>query len=749
MTISSTLNRIAFTGNGVTTAFPITYVFFTQADLVVLEVTITTGAQVVKVLNSDYTISGVTDSAGHYSNGGTVNANVAPPSTVQWVVYRDPVVTQLVSLTEGAALPVKASIESPLDYLTMLEQRSRDLVSRSLAQPDGDVVNITKLPSKVARASSFLAFDANGNPISAPGTSSTLTPVSAFIATLLSAADAPTALAILTAAAINSQAFIGTPTLPTGTIAVLQTTGNNTTAVATTSFTQQEITSNLASHPRVPVRQTVLGGRVDANGAANWLVIGTGLQVDYAATLTPVVITGAAGYDASGEVDSLCILSVDQTNQFTSIPANTTNFLYVDRASATTITGNNIPQPPQYGEVFDQTQNCLLHFDGTNGQTTTTDDYGNTWALVGGTLTTAQKQFGTASLVLSGAGQYAEWVPPIPARFAQQGYGWTIEGWFRFNVLPTAGQHMSLFNFGQNATTFGIELYLFNNAGSLKLEIYLSSNGISRDIVNGTVGVNTTWAINTQYHIAMVFDPIQGKYFVYFNGAQDISVTANTPVSQVIRARIGETLDASLSQMNGWVDEFRVSPSVRYPNGTTFTPAVSAFTVGGHYFSIPQMKMFEITSASSTAGSDPGMTNRPTRVFVGECDSSGAAITAVRSYAYRGRYVSPDTVIPSPATTVSFTHNLGLIPLIKPVAWVRCYTTESGYIPGSITALSGTVTFGSAYGHENIVALTSRTVASITTDNTSALIVQNRSTGVDALATSTNWRMFVTAQRGW
>jgi hypothetical protein len=193
MTISSTLNRITFACNGITVTFPITYPFFAQADLVVLETVITTGAQTTKTLNSDYTITGTTDAAGHYPNGGNVVAAVAPAGTVAWTVYRDPATTQLVSLTEGGQLPVKASIEAPLDYVTMLEQRSRDLVSRSLTQPDGDSATITRLPAKVIRASSFLAFDANGNPISAPGTSSTLSPVSAYILTLLDDVDAATA----------------------------------------------------------------------------------------------------------------------------------------------------------------------------------------------------------------------------------------------------------------------------------------------------------------------------------------------------------------------------------------------------------------------------------------------------------------------------------------------------------------------------------------------------------------------------
>ena len=46
------------------------------------------------------------------------------------------------------------------------------------------------------------------------------------------------ATAIATKADLASPTFTGTPTLPTGTIAVTQSFGNNSTAIATTSFVQ-------------------------------------------------------------------------------------------------------------------------------------------------------------------------------------------------------------------------------------------------------------------------------------------------------------------------------------------------------------------------------------------------------------------------------------------------------------------------------------------------------------------------------
>ena len=54
-------------------------------------------------------------------------------------------------------------------------------------------------------------------------------------------------------APLNSPAFTGTPSLPTGTTAVTQTAGNNTTAVATTAFVQQE----------VPAASTTAAGKVE------------------------------------------------------------------------------------------------------------------------------------------------------------------------------------------------------------------------------------------------------------------------------------------------------------------------------------------------------------------------------------------------------------------------------------------------------------------------------------------------------
>lgn len=166
MTISTTTNRVTYTGNGATVDFSFPYAFFAQADLVVIETVLATGVQTTKTLTTHYTISGSVDALGHYSSGGTVTALTAPASTVTWTIYRDPTATQTTDLVENDPMPAE-SIEAALDYQTMLNQRTRDIAARSLQQPEGDSATIDRLPSKVDRADTVLAFDSDGDPIPA------------------------------------------------------------------------------------------------------------------------------------------------------------------------------------------------------------------------------------------------------------------------------------------------------------------------------------------------------------------------------------------------------------------------------------------------------------------------------------------------------------------------------------------------------------------------------------------------------
>lgn len=164
MTISNRLNRTTLLGNGISTLIPIEFPFHSVDDLVVIETILATGAQTIKALTTHYTVTGAQDALGHYPTGGSVVMVTAPAVTVSITVYRDVSALQQVILVENEKIPVKASIESPLDRLTMIAQRLIDRVDRTMTQPDGDSANIGNLPAKVVRASRYLGFDGDGNP---------------------------------------------------------------------------------------------------------------------------------------------------------------------------------------------------------------------------------------------------------------------------------------------------------------------------------------------------------------------------------------------------------------------------------------------------------------------------------------------------------------------------------------------------------------------------------------------------------
>lgn len=118
MTLSSTTTEVSYTGDGGTTAFPVTFAFFgttTTAQLEVIERTIATGAEATLVNGTDYTVSGGNNAT------GTVTATSAPANTVEWHIRRNTTQTQGTDYVENDPFPA-ATHENALDRLTMIAQ---------------------------------------------------------------------------------------------------------------------------------------------------------------------------------------------------------------------------------------------------------------------------------------------------------------------------------------------------------------------------------------------------------------------------------------------------------------------------------------------------------------------------------------------------------------------------------------------------------------------------------------------------
>ena len=159
MTVSTVQYEVSYTGNGVTTAFAVPYPFFGEDELIVTERVIATGVETVKVLNTDYTVTGGDGST------GTVTAAAAPAGTKQWIITRSTKRTQLTDYQSNDPFPAE-SHEDALDRLAMvnIEQDAgqADLLSRAIQIPEGETTDVI-LPAADDRALKAVIFDADGN----------------------------------------------------------------------------------------------------------------------------------------------------------------------------------------------------------------------------------------------------------------------------------------------------------------------------------------------------------------------------------------------------------------------------------------------------------------------------------------------------------------------------------------------------------------------------------------------------------
>lgn len=199
MTESSTTMRASYEGDGSTASFPVPFAFTENADVVVTLRNDATGAVTPWVRGSHYSLHSSIPPTGPLTVLDPDNNTPQAGETL--VIRRVPALTQELSLPSGGELP-SSSIERQFDRLVWQAQRLNDDARRALRFPPEDSTALSAvLPTSGERASKFLAFDANGEPIAAAGTSADLTPVSGFMDTLLDDGDAETARGTLGAAA--------------------------------------------------------------------------------------------------------------------------------------------------------------------------------------------------------------------------------------------------------------------------------------------------------------------------------------------------------------------------------------------------------------------------------------------------------------------------------------------------------------------------------------------------------------------
>jgi len=157
MTLTTTLQKKIYTGDGSVTAFAYTWLINTNTDLKVYLRTIATGAESLQTLTTHYTVSGVGS-----ASGGNVTFVSAPASTLQVVIVRAVPLTQTTDYVSNDSFPAEVH-ESALDTLMMTVQDQGEILDRAIKLSPTNVMTSTEFTQSAAdRASKLLSFDASG-----------------------------------------------------------------------------------------------------------------------------------------------------------------------------------------------------------------------------------------------------------------------------------------------------------------------------------------------------------------------------------------------------------------------------------------------------------------------------------------------------------------------------------------------------------------------------------------------------------
>jgi len=158
MTISTTVIKNSYSGNGSNDTFAYTFKISANADMQVI-IRASTGTETVKNLTSHYTVTG----AGSASGGNVVftSGNI-PTATETVVLRRNTTQTQAVDLVENDPFTAD-SVEGAFDKNLSIAQELQEQIDRSIKISRTNTMTSTEFTNSATdRASKILAFDTNG-----------------------------------------------------------------------------------------------------------------------------------------------------------------------------------------------------------------------------------------------------------------------------------------------------------------------------------------------------------------------------------------------------------------------------------------------------------------------------------------------------------------------------------------------------------------------------------------------------------
>lgn len=499
------------------------------------------------------------------------------------------------------------------------------------------------------------------------------------------------------------------------------------------------LTSGVTSVPG-NVRQTVLQGLLSA-GQPALFAAGAGLNVDLKATTLACYFAFAAGFGSSGAIDYTESVAADAASYWAAVAASNTTYLNITRNGPGSLTAGQTLAPFQWADTYDQTKQALLQFTGAAGSTVFLDDFGNTWtAQAGAKVQATQFKFGTGGLGGAGGANALNGTTDMlrNTTITNLGQGsWSLRCWAYITSLAAINFLVD----ATNAAVFGAQIQV-SAAG--KVGYTLSSTGAANDIANNPVAGAATITVNTWHFYELTYDALAGVYRMYVDGTQDQSTASALKVhASITKVNIGG-LSSNLTGCVGYIDGFEFLPYCNHPAGTAYAVPTgkSLITTPGYssdWFDTSQGLSKTPSVASIAAGSNPTFTSS-NKLYTGEIDTSGAAVTAVRPYAYRRKYHSAWTnPVGAAAQIVSVNHNIGN-DQFEPFVEIRCRITDAGYSPGDALTLIGSN--GNQVGYN---VKKTRLSSGFNILNTNQLGVIHKTTNVITAISLTAWEYRVNA----
>jgi len=214
------------------------------------------------------------------------------------------------------------------------------------------------------------------------------------------------------------------------------------------------------------------------------------------------------------------------------------------------------------GSKLDSYTKLISHFDGVDAVTTYTAETGQTVTFVGtAQLDTAQKKFGTASLLLDGDSDFV--TVPDSANWNFGAGDFTIDCWVRFNVV---GDTILVGQFASESSKWEM--------------LYITGRLIINFVDTTTKGnYNFAWIpeANVWYHLA--FERVGTSAKIFVDGVSQIlteTVAFSTTDVGIVLSVLYIGVENSNYYFNGWIDEVRISKGIaRWTEN--FTPPTNAY----------------------------------------------------------------------------------------------------------------------------------------------------------------------------